>query len=86
MKDKYREETNKDVYANDMCCGCGGSDGSYSDEYVKWLESEVKKLHIQNVSDLLIAWEQFKKANWYESEAVDVEKMLMDKFQAIYGR
>jgi len=50
MKDKYREETNKDVYANDMCCGCGGSDGSYSDEYVKWLESEVKKLHIQNVS------------------------------------
>jgi len=42
--------------------------------------------HIQNVSDLLIAWEQFKKANWYESEAVDVEKMLMDKFQAIYGR
>ena len=42
MKDKYREETNKDVYSNDMCCGCGGSDGSYSDEYVKWLESEVK--------------------------------------------
>ena len=41
---------------------------------------------IQNVSDLLIAWEQFKKANWYESEAVDVEKMPMDKFQAIYGR
>ena len=53
MKDKYREETNKDVYSNDMCCGCGGSDGSYSDEYVKWLESEVKKLHIQNVSNLL---------------------------------
>ena len=51
MKDKYREETNKDVYSNDMCCGCGGSDGSYSDEYVKWLESEVKKLHIQNVSN-----------------------------------
>lgn len=42
--------------------------------------------HIQNVSDLLVAWEQFKKANWYESETVDVEKMLMDKFQAIYGR
>lgn len=41
--DSRREETNKDVYANDMCCGCGGSDGSYSDEYVKWLESEVKK-------------------------------------------
>lgn len=49
MKDKYREETNKDVYANDTCCGCGGSDGSYSDEYVKWLESEVKKLHIPTV-------------------------------------
>ena len=46
----------------------------------------VNKLPIHNVSDTLIAWEQFKKANWYESEAIDVEKMLMDKFQAIYGR
>ena len=35
-------------------------------------------LTIQRVSDTLIAWEQFKKANWYESEAIDVEKMLMD--------
>ena len=41
---------------------------------------------LDDVSDTLIAWEQFKKANWYESEAIDVEKMLMDKFQAIYGR
>lgn len=47
---------------------------------------QVNKLPIHNVSDLLIAWEQFKKANWWESEAVDVEKVLMDKFSAIYGR
>ena len=47
---------------------------------------ETKQLIIADVSDTLIAWEQFKKANWYESEAIDVEKMLMDKFQAIYGR
>lgn len=51
------------------------------EDYIKF-----KKLSIHNVSDTLIAWEQFKKANWYESEAIDVEKMLMDKFQAIYGR
>lgn len=37
------------------------------------------------VSDLLIAWEQYKKANWWESEAIDVEKKLMNDFQAIYG-
>ena len=47
--------------------------------------SQVNKLPIHSVSDLLIAWEQFKKANWWESDAVDVEKVLMDKFQAIYG-
>ena len=50
------------------------------------VESELNLLTIPRVSDTLIAWEQFKKANWYESEAIDVEKMLMDKFQAIYGR
>lgn len=48
--------------------------------------SQVNKLPIHSVSDLLIAWEQFKKDNWWESYAVDVEKVLMDKFQAIYGR
>jgi len=35
-------------------------------------------------SELLIAWEQYKLANWYESEAIDVEKMLMSQFLAIY--
>ena len=56
-------------------------------EYRKELvESTEKQFAIYSVSDTLIAWEQFKKANWYESEAIDVEKMLMDKFQAIYGR
>lgn len=45
----------------------------------------TEQLPLGGVSDLLIAWEQFKKANWYESESVDVEKMLMDKFQAIYN-
>ena len=45
-----------------------------------------KQLTIHSVSDLLIAWEQFKKAEWWESEAIDVEKVLIDRFQAIYGR
>ena len=43
-----------------------------------------KQLNIPVVSDLLIAWEQYKKANWWESESVDVEKKLMNDFQAIY--
>ena len=40
LKDKYREETNKDVYSDDNVYG--GSGGSYSDQYVKWLEKQVK--------------------------------------------
>lgn len=39
---------------------------------------------LHNVSNLLIAWKQFKKANWWESEAIDVEKVLMNKFAATY--
>jgi hypothetical protein len=82
MKDKYREETNKDVYANDMCCGCGGSDGSYSDEYVKWLESEVKKLHIQSVS-VSFTDRLFKIAYDYESSVSErmeqIKELLVNK-------
>jgi len=48
--------------------------------------SQVNKLPIHSVSDLLIAWERFKKAEWWKSEAIDVEKVLIDRFQAIYGR
>ena len=46
----------------------------------------VKKSNIPVVSDTLISWEQFKKANWYESESIDVEKLLIHQFQEIYGR
>ena len=47
-----------------------------------------EQLLIQRVSqqrELLIAWEQYKKANWYESDAIDVEKILMSQFLAIYS-
>ena len=30
-------------------------------------------------------WEQFKKANWWESESVDVEKVLWERFQILQG-
>jgi hypothetical protein len=49
-------------------------------------EPKHKPLNLACVSDLLIAWEQYKKANWYESKAIDVEKKLMHDFQAIYKR
>lgn len=37
IKDDYREDTNLDVY-ND------NSQGSYSDDYVKWLETKLQLL------------------------------------------
>ena len=42
MRERYKLETGKNVWCGDMNCGCGGGDGSYSDEYVKWLESKIK--------------------------------------------
>ena len=35
--------------------------------------------------DLSDAWDQYKKANWYESESIDVEKVLWERFQIIQG-
>ena len=53
IKDDYRTETNKDVYAESN--GRRGleehSIGTYSDDYVRWLESKVKNLTIQNVTN-----------------------------------
>lgn len=37
-----------------------------------FINKPKEQLFIPRVSDTLIAWEQFKKANWYESEAIDV--------------
>lgn len=43
IKDKYRVETNNDVYS-DSGSSCYNSEcSSYSDEYVKWLEIELAK-------------------------------------------
>ncbi len=52
IKDDYRTEMNKDVYAESN----GGrgleehSTGTYSDDYVKWLENKVKELNLACVS------------------------------------
>ena len=55
---------------------------------IDWADDLVKNCFIADVSqqrELLIAWEQYKKANWYESDAIDVEKLLMSQFLAIYS-
>ena len=52
----------------------------------KSLEVALNRLTISHVSDLLIAWEAFKKANWWESEAIDVEKVLIKEFSERYSR
>jgi|11_taG_2_1085331.scaffolds.fasta_scaffold08223_7 hypothetical protein len=46
IKQKYREKFNKEVYS-DECCMQPTS--SYSDEYVRWLEQQVKNCSIPNV-------------------------------------
>jgi len=61
-------------------CSNNGNDKMDSDLLVN------KLLVLFDVRDLLIAWEWYKKANWWESESIDVEKYLMEKFAAIYKR
>ena len=46
--------------------------------------NQVNNIPIEKVGELLIAWEEFKKMNWWESEALDVEKILIDNFQKMY--
>ena len=48
MKDKYREETNLDIYADK------DQPGSYTDDYVRWLESKAFKF--EQVSPLLLSY------------------------------
>lgn len=38
IKQEYREETNKEPYAEELY---GNPSGSYSDEYVVWLQSKL---------------------------------------------
>jgi len=56
----------------------------YGQEKLNEFNEIKKQLTLTDVSHLLIAWEQYKKANWWESESVDVEKYLMEQFEAIY--
>jgi len=36
-----------------------------------------------SVTNLLNEWDSFKKANYWESEAIDVDKILIERFQKI---
>lgn len=57
---------------------------SYKGACLEAVNSVEKQSHTNNISNLLISWEQYKKANWYKSDAVDVEKALMEQFSIIY--
>ena len=46
-------------------------------------EQLAEQLPQLDVISLLIAWEQYKKDNWWESDAVDVEKVLIERFKEI---
>ena len=62
-----------------MAYGLHGLDLNYASKDILSLFS------VSQQRELLIAWEQYKKANWYESDAIDVEKILMSQFLAIYS-
>lgn len=49
-------------------------------------KSFKKESSIEDISEVLTQWEQFKKTNWWESESIDVEKLLMDRFSQIYNK
>lgn len=46
---------------------------------------DVDKLLKKNKEQLLNSWLRYKRDNWYESESVDVEKMLIEKFILLNG-
>tara|TARA_R110000787_G_scaffold62331_1_gene141025 strand:+ start:98 stop:346 length:249 start_codon:yes stop_codon:yes gene_type:complete len=54
----------------------------FVDDLIK--KDRAEQLILTDVSHLLIAWEQYKKANWFESDSINVEGYLMEQFKAIY--
>ena len=78
IKDNYREETNLDVYNEN-------SQGSYSNDYVKWLETKLQLLQSRvSGSDFkkellkaFLAGRQLGKDNkltsWNEEKGMDIE-------------
>lgn len=92
---KYRKAGTETKDCKDPCLKNGRADRyclKCANEIMNPILTTVKKeqteqliLHgVSKHSELLIAWEQYKKANWYESDGIDVEKLLMSQFVAIY--
>jgi hypothetical protein len=55
------------------------------DDYEHFLMKNLnQKLKPEIIKEIIGAWKQFKLRNWYDSDAVDVEGMLMDKFAEFY--
>jgi len=60
-------------------CDCGNCNGT-GVAPVKKENANSEYNELGEVRDIVMAWEQYKKSNWYESESIDVEKMLIDSF------
>ncbi len=52
IKQKYREELNKEPYCQTKT-GAYVKSGTYSDEYVKWLEKQLSISRVSNSLDLV---------------------------------
>ena len=75
LYDEYISEGWKNVSLE----GCERQAINYID-----VKNRVEKSTTHNIKHTLIGWEQYKKTNWYESDSIDVEKLLMSQFLKIY--
>ena len=61
-----------------LLCACTEEN---ADIIIKALNYNQKMEEV--IPKLLEKWEQFKRGNWFESEAIDVEKLLIWKFTSL---
>ena len=64
IKQKYREETNLDVYPK----GILGVGASFSNEYVKWLEKQLRIGSVSQQRELLNAFQEYYQNGDYNDE------------------
>ena len=91
IKQVYREETNKDVYLETTGLGDCGENGSYKDEYVKWLENKVIRFEQQvrqGVSQPVLPPETLRLAkdvigyfNYEHGDIKSRDTLLIQKFK-----
>ena len=73
IKQKYREETNLDVYPK----GILGVGASFSNEYVKWLEEQLR-IGVVSQQRELLAFGKWLRDNWKDVWFYNDEFMISE--------